>query len=175
MKIKYVNSTDDVKAYARLLYEKSPRIKQHLKKALYTAAILIVIFGIVIYLLEEAGRVLYIWMILSVLWLTYIPFQHRKKYLNNMIKSFADDNHRNFFGNHTLTLEDDLLIDEIENGINRTSLNEIEHIETVKNHTFIFVRSAMAYAICSGSITEGSYNEFIKALKKKIKTKGEIK
>ena len=172
MTIEYVNQISDIEAYGRLIYDKSPTVRQHKKKAFNTAVILVAIFGLVLYFLNESTAVMVLWLVLSVAWLSYIPFQHKKRYLKNMVKTFEGEQHRNFFGQHRLTIDESGITDEIENGINTTPWDRIEHAETTGSHIFIFVDSSMAYAIPKNAFEEGLSDNFIKILKSRIKKQG---
>lgn len=168
MKIEYENKISDIDAYGRLIYDKSPTVKQHRKKAYNTAVVLIIIFGLVLYFLNESNNILFIWLALSIAWLVYIPFQYKKRYLKNMVKTFEDEQHKNFFGGHSLTTDDTGITDEIESVINHTPWENIEHLELTDTHTFIFVKSVMVYAIPKHSIIDGDYETFIDTLKTKF-------
>ncbi len=167
MKIEYTNSLADIEAYGQLIYAKSPTVKQHRKKAWLIAVVLIVIFGIVLYLLDNSTEILYFWLFLSVVWLIYIPFQHKRRYLKNMMKTYEDEEHKYFFGRHSLTIDDNGVTDEIGVGINHTEWEKIEHIEFTATHTFIFVDSSMAHAICKDAVIDGDYDTFVNNLKSK--------
>lgn len=169
MKIKYENKNSDIEAYGQLLYAKSPTVKQHRKKAWLTAVVLIVIFGIVLYVFNEDTNIQIFWLVLSVAWLIYIPFQHKKKYLKNMIETYQDENHKNFFGFHELTVSDSGLTDEIGIVVNHTGWDKIEHIEETDSHAFIFINSAMAHAISKENILDGDFEKFLSTLKSKLK------
>ena len=176
MKIEYENNLADIEAYGRLIYTKSPTVKQHRKKAWLTAVVLIVIFGAVLYFFENSSEILYIWLFLSVVWLIYIPFQHKRRYLKNMIKTYEDEEHKYFFGKHSLTIDDNSVTDEIGIVINHTEWENIEHIESTEMYTFIFVQSSMAHAICRDMVTSGDYESFVNNLKNKYdeyKNKGD--
>ena len=94
MNISYNNSPDDISAYARLLYDKSPTVSKHRGKATYTAVLIIVILSIIIYFIDSI-RTLYIWLFISVGWIAYIPFQHKKRYIKNMGKQYEEDEYKN--------------------------------------------------------------------------------
>jgi hypothetical protein len=168
MKIKYKNEISDIEAYGKLLYAKSPTVKQHLKKAWLTAVVLILIFGLVLYVFNEELNILLFWSLLSIGWLIYIPFQHKKRYIKNMVKTYKEEEHRKFFELHSLTIDDSGLTDQIEAGINHTEWNKIEHIETTESYTFIFIGSAMSHAICKDRILEGDCDSFLNLLKSKL-------
>lgn len=166
--ITYENDQTDITAYGRLIYDKSPTVKHHRAKALRFAVLLIVIFGVIIYFVDSNRSTLYIWIVLSIAWLIYIPIQHKKRYLKNMLSEFDDEKHRRLFGKHTLTIDDFGLTDEIEYGINKTNWDRIEHIESVETHSFVFVDSAMAYAIPKERIIDGEYESFIQEMRTNI-------
>ena len=167
MKITYENSPDDIAAYGKLIYAKSPTVKQHRKKAYQYAVILIAIFGLALFILDSDQSTRYGWAVISVLWLIYIPFQHKRRYIKNMVTTYQDDTHKNLFGRHELTLENEGITDQIENGINKTGWDKNEHVEKIENYTFIFIDSALAYIIPENNVSEGSYRDVVNLLKEK--------
>ena len=167
MKISYIATIQDISAYAKLIYQKSPTVKEHLKKTFYFSVPTLLMFGALIRYVETTNELLYAWGVLGVCWLIYLPFYHKKKYLKKVIETFTNEKHDNLFGTHELIIEGNYIIDTIENGQNKTELSKIEHIETVENYTFIFIDSAMAYLIPEKSIIDGNYLGFINYLKEK--------
>ncbi|KAA3637728.1 MAG: YcxB family protein [Calditrichaeota bacterium] len=164
MTITYENSPKDITAYGTLLYTKSPTVKQHRNKALKYAVLLSVIIGLVIYFTSDDISILYFWTALSVGWWIYIPIQHRRKYIKNMIATYADDTHKNLFGKHELTIDETGLTDKIEQGQNITSWGDIEHVEVSENIIYIFIRSSLAYLIVKENISEGSFEQFSESI-----------
>ena len=164
MTITYENSPKDITAYGTLLYTKSPTVKQHRAKAFKFAVLLSVIIGLVIYFTSDDISILYFWTALSVGWWIYIPIQHRRKYIKNMISTYADDTHKNLFGKHELTIDESGLTDEIDNGINKTDWENIEHIEISDNIIYIFIQSSLAYLIIKDNISTGSFEQFTESI-----------
>jgi hypothetical protein len=171
MKIVYKNTKDDIITYGKLLYKKSPTVQQHRKKASNFAAFLALIFAIGIWYLYSHQMML-LWLATSIVWVTYIPLRHKRRYLKNMVETFEKDENRTFFGEHQLTIDESGLTDEIENGVSQVGWNKIEHIEETESHLYIFIDSAMAFVVPQQNISEGNYLEFIKTLKRYHK--GEI-
>ena len=165
MKIIYENQDSDILAYGKLIYDKSPTVKVHLKKTYYFSVPMLFVLGAVISYFESNSELLYAWIALSIGWLIYLPFYHKKKYLKKVIESFEDDKYQNLFGQHELTIENNILTDKIETGQNKTEISKIEHIEIVKDYTFIFIDSATAYLIPENNILSGDYHEFINEVK----------
>lgn len=168
MKITYTNTTDDIDIYARLLYAKSPTVKQHRQRSTNFAISLIVIIAVIIYFIESPYVVFY-WLVISLVWILYIPIQHRRKYVKNMIKQYRDEDHRHFFTTHNLELTDDGLKDSIDFGISFSSWDKIEHIEILDSHAFVFIEHAMAYAIPKERVSGDNYDNFISQIKERIK------
>ncbi len=167
MKISYNSSIQDITAYGKLIYEKSPTVKEHLKKTYYFSVPMLIIFAAVIKYFGTTEELLMAWIALGVGWLIYLPSFHKKKYLNKVTESFEDEKYQNLFGTHELTVEENILIDTIESGQNSTDISQIEHIEITDDHTFIFIDSAMAYLIPENNISDGDYQNFINILKEK--------
>ena len=167
MKISYKATIQDISAYAKLIYQKSPTVKEHLKKTYYFSVPTLLMFGALIKYVETTNELLYAWCVLGICWLIYLPFYHKKKYFKKVIETFANEKHDNLFGTHELIIEGNLIIDTIENGQNKTELSKVEHTETVENYTFIFIDSAMAYLIPEKNIIDGDYQGFINYLKEK--------
>lgn len=171
--LKYKNTTDDIEAYGALLYSKSPTVKQHRKRSVNAALVLILIICVVVYFIDTLTT-LYIWLVISTVWMIVLTPLHRRKYIKKMVKTYQEEDHANFFGVHKLTIKEDGLTDEIENGFNHNSWDKIEHIETINDYTFIFSGSAMAYSLPQNNILEGDYNQFLDCLKTKRKQFGQI-
>lgn len=175
MKIKYENQPSDITAYGELIYEKSPTVKQHRRRAMNFSAVMAVIFALVIYYLDTMQTV-YIWLILSMGWLIFVPTQHKRRYLKNMVKTYEGDKYKNIMTSHELTADESGLTDQIENGINHTTWSNIEHIEETEKHLFIFVDSTLAYAVPKDKIQPDEYRQFTEVLKEqRKKTKKENK
>jgi hypothetical protein len=164
MIISYQNTEADIYSYGQLIYKKSPTVKHHRRKSMNFAALISVIFAVIIYYIDSINTVL-IWAAMSVVWLIYVPIQHRRRYLKNMIKTYQQEEHKRFFGNHSITIDENGIADEIENGINQTPWEKIEHIEEVDSHLFIFIESSLAYCIPKEKLTERECEEFINKLK----------
>lgn len=173
MTLKYKNTTDDIEAYGHLLYSKSPTVNQHRKRSFNAALVLILIVCVVIYFIDTLTT-LYIWLVIATVWIAVLPLFHRRKYVKKMVKTYQEEGHEHFFGVHSLTITDDGLTDQIENGLNHTTWDKIEHIETIRDYTFIFSGSAMAYSLPHNYIIEGDYNQFLETLKSKKKRFGQI-
>ncbi len=169
MKISYECSIKDISAYGKLIYEKSPTVKEHFKKTYYFSVPMLIVFGAAINYFESDSKLFYAWIVLGIAWLIYLPFFHKKKYLKKVIQSFEDERYANLFGTHELTIEENSLIDKIEAGQNKTDISKIEHIEVIKEYAFIFVDSAMAYLIPRNKIINGNYHDFIYEIKNKLK------
>lgn len=173
LNLKYKNTTDDIEAYGHLIYSKSPTVKQHRKRSINAALVLSLIVCIVIYFIDTLTT-LYIWLVIATVWIAALPLLHRRKYIKKMVKTYQEEGHEKFFGTHTLTIKDDGLTDEIENGYNHTTWDKIEHIEAAGDFTFIFSGSAMAYSLPRHSVIEGDYDQFLDSLKAKQKQFGQI-
>ena len=168
MKIQYNSSIVDITAYAKLIYEKSPTVKQHLKKTYYFSIPMLIVIGAVLKYYESNEDLVVFWALVGIGWLIYLPFFHKKKYIKKVIESFKDTRYEHLFCQHELTIENNIIVDQIENGINKTEISKIEHIETIDNYTFIFIDSAMAYLIPEQEITQGDYNQFIAELRRQL-------
>lgn len=164
MNIKYTNTEADIYSYGQLIYKKSPTVKQHRRKSMNFAAILSVIFALIIYYVDSLNTV-FIWVIMSIVWLIYVPIQHKRRYLKNMIKTYQQEEHKQFFGNHLLTVNESGLIDQIDDGVNQTSWDKLEHVEETESHLFIFVKSSLAYCIPRDQLSGSQYEDFIYKLK----------
>ena len=164
MNINYQNTEADIYSYGQLIYKKSPTVKKHRLKSMNFAAILSVIFAALIYYIDTLDTVL-IWAAMSVVWLRYVPIQHKRRYLKNMIKTYQEDEHKQFFGNHSITIDENGITDKIENGINQTSWDKIEHIEEIDSHLFVFVESSLAFCIPKEQLSKSECEDFIKKLK----------
>lgn len=169
MKISYECSIKDISAYGKLIYDKSPTVKQHLKKTYYFSIPMLIIFGVAINYFESDSKLFYAWIVLGIAWLIYLPFYHKKKYLKKAIQSFEDEKYANLFGLHELTIEENYLIDRIESGQNKTEISKIEHIEVINEYAFIFIDSAMAYLIPRDKINDGNYHDFIYEIRSNLK------
>ncbi len=167
MKISYTTSIKDISAYAKLIYQKSPTVKEHLKKTYYFSVPTLLLFGALIRYVETTNELIYVWGLLGICWLIYLPFYHKKKYIKKVIESFEDEKHQNLFGTHELTIANNLIIDKIELGQNSTEISKIEHVETIDSYTFVFIDSAMAYLIPRNRIIDGNYHDFIYEIKEK--------
>ncbi len=167
MKISYDCSIKDISAYGKLIYEKSPTVKEHLKKTYYFSVPMLFVIGALIKYFEPNNELLYAWIVLGIGWLIYLPFYHKKKYMLKVIESFEDDKFKNLFGQHELIIENNILTDRIESGENKTDISKIEHIEMIADYAFIFIDSAMAYIIPKKNISAGNYHDFLYLLKEK--------
>lgn len=168
MKISYNSSIQDISAYGKLVYEKSPTVKAHLKKTYYFSVPMLIIFAAIIKYFGTTDELLMAWAALGVGWLIYLPSFHKKKYLKKFIASFEDEKYQNLFGKHELTIEENILTDTIELRQNNTEISKIEHVEVTDDYAFIFIDSAMAYLIPENDIISGDLNNFIKTLKDTI-------
>lgn len=164
--ISYNATIEDITAYGKLVYAKSPTVKEHLKKTYYFSVPMLIIIGAVLKYYESNQDLIYFWAVVGIGWLVYLPFYHKKKYLKKFIASFEDEKYQNLFGEHELTIEDDSIADKIEKGVNHTKISKIEHIEIIDNYAFVFIDSAMAYLIPENKIIEGNYNNFVDSLNK---------
>lgn len=169
MKLSYNASIKDISAYAKLIYQKSPTVKEHLKKTYYFSVPTLLLFGAFIRYVETTNELIYVWGLLGICWLIYLPFYHKKKYFKKVIETFETDKHQNLFGTHELTIDDNTIIDTIESGQNKTEISKIEHVESVDGYTFVFINSAMAYLIPRKNIIDGNYHDFIYELTELIK------
>lgn len=169
MQISYNCSIKDISAYGKLIYEKSPTVKEHLRKTYYFSVPMLIVFGALIKYFESTSELFYPWIALGIAWVVYLPFYHKKKYLQKVIESFEIEKHQNLFGQHELTIENNILTDKIEADQNKTEISKIEHIETIKDYAFIFIDSAMAYLIPRNNIIDGNYHDFLYEIKSKLK------
>jgi len=167
MKISYNASLSDINTYGKLIYDKSPTVKEHLKKTYYFSVPMLLVLGAIIKYFETNNELLYAWIVLGIGWLVYLPFYHKKKYIKKVEESFESERYKNLFGEHELIIEDSFLIDKIESGQNKTEMSKIEHIETIDSYTFVFIDSAMAYLIPRNNILDGNYHDFIYEIKNK--------
>lgn len=166
MEIKYQNRPSDIEAYARLLYLKSPMIKKHRSRSINFAAVMIAIIAITIFYVDKPSTVA-LWLAFSIAWLIYIPVQHRRKYVKNVLKQYSDAKHENLFGEHLVTIDGDFICDQIEKGINKTEIRKFEHFEQTETHLFIFLDSSIAYIIPADQLAKNDYEKFISLLKEK--------
>lgn len=166
MKLNYINRPDDIRAYAQLIYDMSPTAKRHRLKSVNFALVLVVIVGTAIWVFDEP-RTVFFWLIISIVWLIYIPVSHRRRYIKNMLKEYEKEGYKNFYGEHELTFDEYGITDQVKAGVNKTPWEKIEHVEQTDTHAFIFVESTLAYAIPKGTVDVKQFIDVVRYIQER--------
>jgi hypothetical protein len=172
MKIRYVNTMEDIVAFNWYHLRHSPaswRVVQHWTWAL---AFLFLLLGapLVITASEPGARFIGVAFAVGgavgsvVLYRLSLPYTFKR----NVRRMFSEGQNKGMVGPHELELVADRLVDTTPYGEYTTVLEAVEKVVSTDAHTFIYVSAAGAHVIPRQAVDEGDLQAFVSAVQLRL-------
>jgi YcxB-like protein len=176
MKLHYEVTLDDLVAFNRYHWGRSPTIRRIIRSQQWSIAIflfsLFALGGAAISFFENdpipALVFTGIGSVLAAMWFVWFPGHYRNTMDKNVRRLYAEGSKVTAVGWHELELGDEMLIERNECGELRTRYAKIERIETSTNYLFIYLSSVLAHIVPLDDSTEGDPLLFRDALQRRM-------
>lgn len=145
-----------------------------LKKSLFMQQyVLAVIYLILPFILSKVSDIpllywLVVFVIVAVLWVIFYPKYFMAATIKRILKLVDEGKNKDMLGKHILTVNEEGIIEESENGESRINWSGVEKVVETEKHFFIYFSSIMAYIIPKSVFEkDNTKNEFLKLLDEK--------
>lgn len=170
MELKYNLTVDDLLVFARYVYDTS---STHRRARRTTILIWIVALLAVTYLIYRIVSfpvtfpLILIWLPIAALIIYLMLLWNRRYFLKNYIRMQKESPNNILTGEHLIRITDSGLFGRSVSGDGNTFWSAIEHIDTVGDHTLVFIHAVAAIVIPKSGVVEGDYDVFVGALKER--------
>ncbi len=163
-RVVFTNSLSDYLAFGERHYRTSIVIK----RARYITQgipILLFLYFAGLYLFGGHQPSMFFWMFLALAFLVFTRIYHKKNYLRRLTAMYREGMAANPSDPIELLIDDDGLRIKAGSHTGMVTWSQIEQIDSIPSHTFIYTGPIVAVIIPRAAVTEGQYDNFTGELK----------
>lgn len=167
MIVKYENSIDDLVAFSRHHYARSPAVKWSIIRSLVLWSLVFIFISLKFPTTDDlsistrvAFGILYAALFCLIVSLLRRPITDRL-----VRRMFREGDNKGIICQHELEIDDQGIVERTEVGEARQSWRAVERIEESDDHAFIYVSSMMAHVIPKRAVETGDVQAFLSQAK----------
>lgn len=167
MRIRYEIAAEDLLAFSLHFHQKSPTLRRTRMGVVIGLAAMMI--GMSFVVSEIMGNLMVLWLgiVWAVIFAAIYPRLYHRNVKRQLSKLYAEGQNKGLFGPHVTELRDDGLFDSTEFREVLVFWKGIDRIETLPDHTFVYLSTMSALVIPEHAIIEGNYHWFVDELQRR--------